>query len=118
MYRTNNLGWKVTHVLCILGHLGLVVAAAVAYVYNLGREDDSRAAWLSSLDLNLRVSARSGVAPDPEEALRNVLVTALAMGAFGAAPGSFDAATHTLPIICMALVSPVLPQKNPQITHA
>ncbi|KAK3340020.1 hypothetical protein B0T25DRAFT_574893 [Lasiosphaeria hispida] len=56
MYRTNNFGWKLTHVLCILAHLGLIVAAAVTYVYNVSKdtqtEDLTRLSKLASLNLN------------------------------------------------------------------
>ncbi|KAK1828312.1 hypothetical protein QBC39DRAFT_393272 [Podospora conica] len=38
MYRTNNWSWKLTHVLCILGHLGLVAGASIAYVYNASKD--------------------------------------------------------------------------------
>ncbi|KAK3387948.1 hypothetical protein B0H63DRAFT_167187 [Podospora didyma] len=85
MYKTNNFGWKLTHVLCILAHLGLVIAAAVAYVYNMSK--DNNAVDYSKL-----------VAPDT-----NPCSFAL-MGMFGSARGgSFDVAVHTLPMSCMAV---------------
>ncbi|KAK1774838.1 hypothetical protein QBC45DRAFT_454467 [Copromyces sp. CBS 386.78] len=41
MYRTNHPWWKLTHTLCILGHLGLIIAGVVAFIHNLQSEADN-----------------------------------------------------------------------------
>ncbi|KAL0470053.1 hypothetical protein QR685DRAFT_522669 [Neurospora intermedia] len=41
MYRTNHPRWKLTHILCILGHLGLIIAGVVAFIHNLESEADN-----------------------------------------------------------------------------
>lgn len=41
MYRTNHPWWKLTHLLCILGHLGLIIAGVVAFIHNLQSEADN-----------------------------------------------------------------------------
>ncbi|KAK3392202.1 hypothetical protein B0T20DRAFT_50045 [Sordaria brevicollis] len=40
MYRTNHPWWKLTHLLCILGNLGLIIAGVVAFIHNLQNEAD------------------------------------------------------------------------------
>ncbi len=89
MYRTNNFGWKLTHVLCILSHICLIVGATVAYVYNVSMDtrtvvDLSRLAALG-LDTgacgSLALSTRDLIASAP-----------------------IDAALRTLPLSCLVLV--------------
>lgn len=44
MYRTKHFRWKLMHLWGILSHLGLVVAAAVGFLYHLGTTDQA-ASW-------------------------------------------------------------------------
>ncbi|KAK4156348.1 hypothetical protein C8A00DRAFT_30740 [Chaetomidium leptoderma] len=37
MYRTSHFKWKLMHVLSILAHLGLVVAASASFLYDIGK---------------------------------------------------------------------------------
>ena len=41
MYRTNHPWWKLTHLLCVLAHLGLIIAGVVAFAHNLQTEADN-----------------------------------------------------------------------------
>lgn len=104
MYRTNNFSWKLTHVLCILGHLGLIAGAAIAYVYNASR-DRRTLGWADMAGFNMArmnpchharlLVARNWQYATPEG--RNWQY---------ATPDSLDAAAlHMLPGSAMALVS-------------
>ena len=104
MYRTNNCSWKMTHVLCILGHLGLIAGAAIAYVYNASR-DRPTLGWADMAGFDMAhmnpcnhvrlLVARNWQFATPEG--RNWQY---------ATPEDFDAAAlHTLPGSAMALVS-------------
>ncbi|KAK0614895.1 hypothetical protein B0T17DRAFT_592774 [Bombardia bombarda] len=99
MYRTNNFGWKLTHVLCTLSHLGLIVGGAIAYVYNLGKETQTRSLQLRNL-VTSHMNSPCGVV------LNDRLSYATASGASGPFAGfefEFDVSTHALPISCMAI---------------
>lgn len=104
MYRTNNFSWKLMHVLCILGHLGLIAGAAIAYVYNASR-DRRTLGWADMAGFNMArmnpchharlLVARNWQYATPEG--RNWQY---------ATPDSLNAAAlHMLPGSAMALVS-------------
>ncbi|KAK0625953.1 hypothetical protein B0T14DRAFT_424531 [Immersiella caudata] len=96
MYKTNNFSWKLAHVLCILAHLGLAVAGAVAYIYNASKIMQMRAVPWSSL-------VRRGVAlPCHDAGLRQLV---LATSTPGPQPSEtlIDVALHTLPTTCLAV---------------
>ncbi|KAK5661054.1 hypothetical protein OQA88_12433 [Cercophora sp. LCS_1] len=93
MYRTNNFGWKLTHVLCILAHLGLAAAGAIAYVYNnVGREsrllDWSRMAMTMNMNTN---DAAPHAAPCPHVDFQRMLTASLGI------TNTLDVALQTLP---------------------
>jgi len=106
MYRTNNFGWKLVHVLCILAHLGLAVAGAVAYVYNASK--GMRAvAWAGF--------ARRSTSPCHDIGSQQFVFAGTgASGASGeSGPPLFtassplvDVALHMLPTSCLAVVRP------------
>ncbi|KAK3944456.1 hypothetical protein QBC46DRAFT_374363 [Diplogelasinospora grovesii] len=86
MYRTNNSSWKLTHILCILAHLGLTVGASIAYVYNMGKGMDSAVNW--------RQLSASGLNP---------CAFVLLAGRFGPSSEPVDMAIHTLPMSCLTM---------------
>lgn len=90
MYRTNNFAWKLTHVLCIMAHLGLIVAAGIVYVYNMARQSRRMADVCNDVDLS--------------EATSIACALTLTSGGFGAW-GSIDLLLHTLLVSCLAVVS-------------
>ena len=94
MYRTSNFSWKLTHVLCILAHLGLIAGAAIAYVYNASK-DRRAVGWASMAGLDMaRMSPCSDI---------RLLV---ARQWHYAPPEALDAAALlTLPVSGMVLVS-------------
>lgn len=94
MYRTNNCSWKLTHVLCILGHLGLIAGSAIAYVYNASR-DRRTLGWADMAGFDM---ARMNPC--------NHVRLLVARNWQYATPDAFDvAALHMLPGSAMALVS-------------
>jgi hypothetical protein len=88
MFRTNNFGWKLTHVLCILAHLCLIVGGTVAYVYNVTMNASTVVDWNRLAKLGLDPGACAGLALSGE-------LVSLA---------SFDMALQTLPLSCLILV--------------
>ncbi|KAK1761509.1 hypothetical protein QBC47DRAFT_397473 [Echria macrotheca] len=91
MYKTNNFGWKLTHMLCILAHLGLIVGGAIAYVYNKMSRDTAMVEWARLGGIN------TGRAAPCSRDLQLVLGSEMAMSA------PLDVALHTLPLCCLAL---------------
>lgn len=89
MYRTNNFEWKLTHVLCILAHLGLIVAAGVVYVFNMARQSTRMADLCSGVNLSETTS----------------IACALTLTSGFGAWGSMDLLLHTLLVSCVAVVS-------------
>ncbi|KAM7186943.1 hypothetical protein V8F20_011172 [Naviculisporaceae sp. PSN 640] len=87
MFRTNNLGWKLTHVLCIMAHLGLVVAAGVVYIYNMARQSERMAEKCSNIDLTST----------------NSLACSLAFVSGFGSFGSIDLLLHTLLVSCFSV---------------
>lgn len=100
MYRTNNFGWKLTHILCILAHLGLLGGGAIAYVYNKMGRYNSIAQWNA---LNAMNTGPCHAGPDfvRHSDLQLVLMGNVATSAMF---DVFDVALHTLSLTCLALV--------------
>ncbi|KAK4107532.1 hypothetical protein N656DRAFT_719893 [Canariomyces notabilis] len=100
MYRTKHFRWKLTHVLAILAHLGLTVAASTSYIYNLNK-GTRMAEWRSlslqtsgdSVPCRFAVLGGLGTFGTFDVAVRGLLLTCLAVGAIGAV---LNAAIFTL----------------------
>ncbi|KAK4214970.1 hypothetical protein QBC37DRAFT_138784 [Rhypophila decipiens] len=87
MIRTNNFGWKLTHVLCIMAHLGLVVAAGVVYIYNMAKQSERMTEKCSNIDLT------------STDSLPCSLALVSGYGNFG----SIDLLLHTLLVSCLSV---------------
>ncbi|KAK3684179.1 hypothetical protein B0T22DRAFT_271253 [Podospora appendiculata] len=104
-YRTNNLEWKMTHVLCIFAHLGLIIAAAIAYVYNNMAEVTAHraaaAAAAADWAAKFKLASTDMMTADPHQ--WHLYNTALGNGGF-ISPGSFDLLSiQTLTMSCLVL---------------
>ncbi|EAQ87019.1 predicted protein [Chaetomium globosum CBS 148.51] len=85
MYRTKHFRWKLMHVWGILAHLGLVVAVAINYIYDLDKATRS-ITWshLTAVETNYR----------PRE---------LALVAASSDVFTFDRSTHALLKACLIM---------------
>ena len=106
MFRTNNFGWKLTHALCILAHLGLGVAAAATYVYGLSKETRTRSMHWK------RLASQHPLAPAPPTT--SYCDHTLLSGELGAADWLDVDDLHTLPLTCLVVVcARVTPERRP-----
>ncbi|KAK3321242.1 hypothetical protein B0T19DRAFT_466523 [Cercophora scortea] len=106
-YRTNNLEWKMTHVLCIFAHLGLIIAAAIAYVYNNMAEETAHraAAAAAAADWAAKFKFASTDMMTADAHQLHLYNTALRNGGF-INPGSFDLSSiQTLTMSCLVLAA-------------
>ncbi|KAK0704648.1 hypothetical protein B0H67DRAFT_649077 [Lasiosphaeris hirsuta] len=105
MYRTNNFGWKLTHALCILAHLGLIVAAAVTYVYNVSKdtqtEDLNRLSRLARFNLNADFYLDSNTNTDSDSKHEPCSIALMSTFMSILNPGPLDGMLHTLLTSCM-----------------
>jgi hypothetical protein len=94
MYRTRHFRWKLMHILVILAHLGLIVAASITYVYDLGKAVQS-VQWVRPL-------AVADMHP----------CTLSLAGVFGN-EFTFDVAIRAVLMTSLVVVSPRLPSPDP-----
>ncbi|KAK3314852.1 hypothetical protein B0H66DRAFT_323828 [Apodospora peruviana] len=87
MYRTNNFGWKLTHVLSILAHLGLIVSAGIAYIYNMAKDtqaaETSNVIMADSVPCTLAIMRGLGNWGSMDMLLHTLLVSCISVGILG-----------------------------------
>ncbi|KAK3298058.1 uncharacterized protein B0H64DRAFT_474068 [Chaetomium fimeti] len=107
MYRTKNFRWKMMHLWGILAHLGLVVAVAISYIYDLDKTArsipwvHSTAAEMNPGPCRLALSAGSNNGFTFDRSTQALLKACLVVGSLG----------FTINIILLALLLVVEPNR-------
>jgi len=107
-YRTNNIRWKLTHVLVILAHVGLILAGVMAYIFYLGNDvrivNLGKVAAVKSMGL-LQSPPQSSPCGTNEGGVvsLSMMTTADGNSAFGILDPQFEMASRILPISCIIL---------------